>query len=196
MTVYQVKRDLVFAYGRDTEGIMLDVSRRLRDLTDAAAAADYSGQNAQEFKNQVVEHIETFNGECASAAKQLVTVVADQTTRIAQALGGQPLTIEAPVMTIDPPAIVVDLDTERADIASLNSLAAAIGTLCGQVEELWGEHKSRFDALGNEGWMGPEYDDASTQVNSLTTNILAAIETSKSAMTTTVDRQIAVLTGG
>ena len=120
-------------------------------------------------------------------------IVQSNTTFIARALGGQPISLDPPRVAIQAPVINIDESIEQADYAALSQLHQDIEIIFNSIISLFQENMANFNRLGIDGWRGPEYDHTQATLIRLTGNAEDGCNRSRDAMMRDVQTQIDIL---
>lgn len=178
-----------------TRGVEIfdSVEQNLQVLVEKAANVNYQGPNARAFKTACVNHAVAFAEETTRTMGQMNDVVQANTSFIAQALGGQSISLDPPQVAIQPPAINIDESIEQADDTALNQLRDDIESLFNTVNALFDENLVNFNKLGVDGWWGPEYDNTQGDLTRLTGSAVDSCNQSRAAMVRDVQAQIDAL---
>lgn len=169
------------------------VEQNLQALVEKAANVNYQGPNARAFKTACVNHAVAFAEQTTKTMGQMNDVIQANTTFIATALGGQPISLDPPQVAIQPPAINIDESIEQADDVALHQLRDDIESIFATVTSLFDENLINFNKLGVDGWWGPEYDDTQSALNRLTIAAVEGSNQSRLAMSNDIQKQIDIL---
>lgn len=193
MTTKQTDRVLIKKFGEDGIQLFDEIEAQLKELVIEAAEVPYRGANALEFKTKCATNAVNFAGQCSRIMQAISAVVTENTTYIAQALGGEAITLEPPTIAVEMPSIDADTSVEMAESAPLVTLRGSVQSRCDAVEAAFNENLSNLQALGNEGWIGPEYDETLGEVSRLTTNIVEEVHQTRTVMMTDITQQLQAL---
>ena len=91
MAIKRTDRVKIQQDGDDLGRTFTDIQTALDGLVNGVAAANYEGGNAVQFKNQCVDSCIEFANQCRTAMTQMSNDVSEQTSFIAQNLGGAPV---------------------------------------------------------------------------------------------------------
>lgn len=169
------------------------VEQNLQTLVEKAANVNYQGPNALAFKTACVNHAVAFAEHTTKTMGQMNDVIQANTTFIATALGGNPISLEPPNVTISPPAINIDESIEQADDLALHQLRDDIENIFATVTSLFDENMANFNKLGVDGWWGPEYDNTQGALTRLTSAAVNGCNQSRLAMSNDIQNQIDIL---
>ena len=193
MTIKQTDREQISDFGDKGIALFDAIETELKSLVEETAEVAYRGANALEFKTKCSTNAVEFAGQCTKIMQEISAVVTDNTTFIATALGGQPISLEAPVIAIEMPRIDADTSVESADSGPLEALRESTKARFDQVETNFGENLDNLTALGADGWIGPEYDECLVEVTRLTASIVETIGDSGTVMMTDITNQLQAL---
>jgi hypothetical protein len=193
VTVKQTDRAQIMQFGERGVEIFNEVEGLLRALVDQTAGVHYRGANALEFKTKCANNAVDFANRCTQSMQQMSTAITDATTYIATALGGSPISLDPPMVTVEMPAIDADTSVEAAEDEPLRTLRDDVSTTCDQINTLFEENHSNLQALGQEGWVGPEYDEVLSQVTSLTLVVTDDVTSTKTVITGDISGQLEAL---
>jgi hypothetical protein len=193
MTVKQTDRAQIQQFG--TEGIALfnEIEVQLKALVEETATVNYRGQNALDFKTKCTQNAVDFAEYCTRGMQQMSESITEATTYIASALGGAPITLEPPTVIIQMPSIEADTSVETAEDGPLRQLSTNVKSICDQVEAKFTENQSNLQALGSDGWVGPEYDEALSEVTTLTTSMVEVVDNTRTVMMQDIENQLQAL---
>lgn len=193
MTTKQTNQAQIEQFGMRGVEIFNDVEVLLNSAVNETAAVAYRGENAVAFKTKCTTHAVDFGNRCTSAMQQIATSISEATSYIAQNLGGSPISLEPPSVNIEMPSIETDTSVQSADSGPLRELANSVQATFSKMADLFDENLSNLQALGSDGWIGPEYDEAFDQVSTITSTVLEDIENTKSVMVTDINDQLEAL---
>jgi hypothetical protein len=193
MTVKQTDRAQIAQYGERGVEIFNQIEALLRGLIDEAATVHYRGANALEFKTKCTNHAVEFGNRCAQSMQEMSRAISEATSYIATALGGSAIDLEAPTVTLQLPAIDADTSVEAAEDGPLLALRDVVESTCDQIGALFEENLANLQALGHDGWIGPEYDEALSQVTSLTTTVTDDVTNTRSVIRADITGQLEAL---
>ena len=165
----------------------------LQSLVEQTANVNYRGPNAHRFKTQCASGAVDFAEATSQTMRQMSDLVESATSFIARALGGQPISLEPPSVSVRMPAISADESVEAAEDTALLQLRQEVDVLYSDVVEHFEENLSNLEALGVDGWWGPEYDDALVSMRQLTSGAVERCEASRSNMTAAIQTQVDML---
>lgn len=193
MTVKQTDRVQIQKFG--TEGVALfdEIEVQLKALVDETATVNYRGQNALDFKTKCTQNAVDFAAYATQSMQQMSDSITDATTYIASALGGAPISLEPPTVIIQMPSIDADTSVETAEDGPLIALRDNVKTICDQIEANFTQNKANLQALGSDGWVGPEYDEAVVEVNGLTESMVEVVDNTRTVMMQDINSQLAAL---
>lgn len=193
MTVKQTDRAQIQQFGvRGTE-IFDQVEGLFNTLVEQAAGVAYRGANALSFKTKCTQNAVDFGNSCTTSMQQIAAAVSEQTSYIAQNLGGAAIDLEPPTLTITTPPIEADTSVESADSEPLRALSDSVTSTCDTIKELFNENLTNLQALGADGWIGPEYDEALSQVTTITTSVVENVDNTKTVMVGDINNQLDAL---
>jgi hypothetical protein len=193
MTVKQTDRAKIQGFGQLGIEIFNEIEGLLNSLVTETAGVAYRGANAFAFKTKCTNNAVDFGNNCSTSMQQIATAISEQTSIIAQNLGGAPIELQPPTVTITAPAIDADTSVESADSGPLRSLSDSVKTTCDQVKGLFEENLANLQSLGTDGWVGPEYDDALKQVTTITESVVENVESTKTVMVGDITDQLDAL---
>lgn len=193
MTTKQTDRALIEQFGDQGIELFNQIESHLKGLVLQMAEVAYKGRNALEFKTKCTQSAVDFSNQCSQSMQQMSQVITDNTTYIATALGGNAINLEPPSIVVEMPKIDADTSVEMAESGPLTDLRASIQANCDQIEQAFNQNLDNLQALGAEGWIGPEYDDALSSVTSLTASIVDDIANSRTVMMSDVTSQLQAL---
>ncbi len=193
MTVKQTDRVQIQKFGTDGVALFNEIEVLFKGMVDETATVNYAGQNALDFKTKCTQNAVDFAQYCTTGMQQMAASITEATTYIASALGGAPIDLEPPTIAIEMPSIDADTSVETAEDGPLVSLRDAVKSICDQVEAKFEQNQTNLANLGADGWVGPEYDEALSEVTTLTTNIVEAVTNTRTVMMTDIDNQLQAL---
>ena len=193
MTVKQTDRVQITQYGERGVEIFNQIEGLLRALIDETATVNYRGANALDFKTKCTNHAVDFGNVCTQSMQQMSTAISEATTQIATALGGSPINLDPPTVTLQLPGIDADTSVETAEDAPLLALRDTVQSTCDQIAGLFEENLTNLQALGQDGWIGPEYDEALSQVSALTTTVTDDVTNTRTAISGDITGQLDAL---
>lgn len=193
MTTKQTDRSQIERFGRDGVELFNQIESLLKGLVAEMAGVNYRGQNALDFKTKCTQHAVDFSRSCSTSMQRMSEAISEATSFIATALGGSPISLEAPVMNVDLPNIDADVSVESAEAGPLISLRESVKSTCDQIESSFTQNLSNLQALGVDGWIGPEYDSALDQVVTLTNSVIEDVHNSRTVMMGDITGQLQVL---
>lgn len=190
----QTDTERIMAYGRTGVELFDQIELKLKSLVDETAEVLYNGMRARDFKTTCTDNAVTFSESCTKNMGEMSEVIRSASSYISTNLGGQEITLEPPTVMINMPEIIVDESIETADSGVLNGLMSSCNSIYGEIDGLYQENLTAFTNLGVEdAWIGPEYDDALTQVTALTKSMQDGIEESRTIMETAIKNQLSDL---
>lgn len=193
MTTKQTDREQIQQFGTRGVEIFNEVETLMAAVVDETATVAYRGENALQFKTKCTQNAVDFGNRCTTAMQSIATTISDATSFIAQNLGGSAISLEPPSVNIEMPSIESDTSVESADAGPLRTLSNNIQSTFGNMTDLFEENLSNLEALGSDGWIGPEYDEALSQVSTITSSILEDIDNTKTVMVTDITGQLEAL---
>jgi hypothetical protein len=193
MTVKQTDRAQIAQFGERGIEIFNQIEALLNALIDQTATVHYRGANALEFKTKCTNHAVEFGNRCSQSMQQISSAISEQTSFIATNLGGSPITLDPPAVTLALPHIDADTSVEAAEDAPLLALRDAVESTCGQISALFEENLANLQALGQDGWIGPEYDEALGQVTAVTTSVIDDVTTTRTVISGDITSQLDAL---
>ena len=165
----------------------------LQSLVEQTANVNYRGPNARLFKTQCTTNAVAF-AEATNSTMQLMSdLIEEATTFIATALGGQRISLEPPSVSVRMPVISADESVEAAEDTALNQLQQEVTVLYSEVVTLFEENLTNLEALGVDGWWGPEYEEALAHMQRLTAGAVDRCDQSRTKMTTDIQTQVDAL---
>lgn len=165
----------------------------IQSLVEQTANVNYRGPNARLFKTQCTTNAVAFAEATNSTMQQMSDLIEDATTFIATTLGGQPINLEPPNVSVHMPVISADESVEAAEDTSLNQLQQEVTVLYSEVVTLFEENLANLEALGVDGWWGPEYDEALVSMQRLTGAAIDRCDASRAEMTSAIQTQVDAL---
>jgi len=189
----QTDRAQIQNYSNTGISLFNQIEAGLLNLVGETAVVAYKGANALAFKTKCTSNAVEFANTCSQNMQQMSDIITQACTFIASALGGAVITLDPPTMVVDLPAIDADTSVESATDGPLRDLAMSTGRIYDAVEQSFAANLQAFTSLGATGWVGPEYDDALGQIQSLTTAINASIANSRSVMVADINNQLTAL---
>lgn len=193
MTTKQTDREQIQKFGDDGIQLFDQIEIEMKALITEAAEVAYRGANALEFKTKCANNAVEFASECTRIMTSISTVVTENTTYIAQALGGEAITLEPPTIVVEMPSIDADTSVESAESGPLVNLRASVQTRCTAVEQAFTDNQANLTALGTDGWIGPEYDETLAEVTRLTSSIVESVGQTRTVMMTDITNQLQAL---
>ncbi len=194
MVVKQTDRAQIKAF--ETQGIEIfnQIELKLKDLVEQTATAEYQGQNALDFKTKCTNNAVEFANFCTTQMQAMSEAISQATSGIAQALGGAAITLEPPSVLVEQPTISNDTSVESANDESLNALKTGVTATYNEIRTQFQQNLTNLQNLGsNGGWIGPEFDQAATQVNTITNNAIEGVDNSQQVMESDISGQLAAL---
>jgi hypothetical protein len=177
-------------FAQDGKDLFDQIEADLKDLVVQTAEVAYKGQNALTFKTTCTQAAVDFANGCSQTMTQISDVITEQTTHIATALGGDPIYLEPPTLQVEMPKIDADTSVEMADSQPLTNLRSSIQQSFDAIENAFQDNLVNLINLGQEGWIGPEYDDTLSQVTTLTNAAIEDVNTSKASMMGDITTQL------
>ena len=193
MTVKQTDRVQIQAFGQQGVELFDNIEGQLRTLVISTAEVNYEGQNAFDFKTACVNYSHDFAVTCTGNMQQISQTITDATTYIATALGGEPIDLEPPTVAIEPPAVSADTSVETAEDGPLIELRGMVETSFGEITSSFDQNLANFQALGADGWIGPEYDAALTDVATLTNKATEEADLARTTIVGAINNQLQAL---
>lgn len=193
MTTKQTDRVLIQQFGDQGIQLFNQIEETLKALVIQTAEVAYKGENALAFKTKCTQSAVEFSNQCSQSMQQMSQVVTDNTTFIATALGGTAITLEPPSIVVEMPKVDADTSVEMAESGPLVDLRSAIQVACDSIEQSFNENLDNLNALGAEGWIGPEYDETLGAVTNLTSSIVDDVANSRTVMMSDVTNQLQAL---
>ncbi|MGI9614596.1 MAG: hypothetical protein ACR2QO_16920 [Acidimicrobiales bacterium] len=193
MTVKQTDRVQIQSFGNRGVELFNAIENQLRNLVVNTAEVNYEGRNAFDFKTACVNYSHDFAVACTGNMQQISQTITEATTYIATALGGAPIDLEPPTVVIDPPAVSADTSVETAEDGPLIELRGLVELSFGEIESSFDENLANFQALGADGWIGPEYDAALSEVNLLTTKATEEAALARTTIVGAINSQLQAL---
>jgi len=189
----QTDRVQIDNFGKQGIALFDDVEIQIKQLLEETAMVAYKGANALEFKTKCVGNAVDFGNKCVQNMTMMSEVITSAVTFIASNLGGANITLDPPTKAFDPPAIDADTSVESATDGPLRDLARSTGTIYDAIQTSFGQNLTNFRNLGATGWIGPEYDEALSQVEELTRMIMESTDQSRTTMTNDINNQLTAL---
>ena len=180
-------------FGEAGIDIFNQIEALLSSMTTGIANVNYRGSNALEFKNKCASHAVEFGNSCTTTMQSISSVITDATSFIAVNLGGSAINLDPPKVNVEMPSIDADTSVESAESGPLVALRDSVDASCSKIGDLFNENLTNLQALGRDGWIGPEYDDALQQVSSLTTSIVEDVTKARSTITGDISSQLEAL---
>ena len=172
------------------------IESSLQSLVEQTANVNYRGPNALLFKTQCTTNAIDFAQATSQTMEHMSNAIQNATNFIATTLGGNPITLEPPSLGVAMPVISADESVEAADDTALLQLRDQVNVLYSEIVACFEENLGNLERLGVDGWWGPEYDDALTNVQRLTTLAVDRCDQSRNNMATTIQTQVDLLFGG
>ena len=169
------------------------IEASLRSLVEQTANVNYRGPNAHSFKTQCATNAVTFAEATNLTMQKMSDTIESATTYIATALGGQPISLEPPIVTVPMPNISADESVEAAEDTALLQLKQQVEVQFSEITALFEENLGNLETVGHDGWWGPEYDDALANMQQLTTIAVERCEHSRSSITANIQTQVDLL---
>ena len=167
----------------------------LQALVEQTANVNYRGPNARLFKTQCTTNAVAFAEATNSTMQQMSNLIEEATTFIATTLGGQRISLEPPSVSVRMPVISADESVEAAEDTALNQLEQEVTVLYSEVVTLFEENLTNLEALGVDGWWGPEYEEALASMQRLTGAAIDRCDASRGEMTSAIQTQVQMLFG-
>ena len=194
MAIKATDRVKIQAYGGELGATFTEINNALDQLVAGVAAANYEGGNAVQFKQTCVNSCVSFAEQVRIAMTQMSSDVAEQTSFIAQNLGGAPVEVPAPTMTLEAPPISTDESVELADSEALTSMITLVEERMSQIQGSFDANMDAFQLLGStDGWVGEEYDTLFGQISGTTEEVKGDIDTSSASIVATIQGQLDAL---
>lgn len=194
MAIKATDRVKIQSYGDELGASFTDINGSLEELVSGVAAANYEGSNAVQFKQMVVDNCITFAEQCRDAMTAMSSNVHEQTSYIAQNLGGGAIDVPAPTGAVNRPAISTDESVELADSDALTTMMSLVETQMTNIRTAFDENLGNFERLGaTDGWVGEEYDTLRGQISTATADVNDNITTSSTNITSTIQSQLDAL---
>lgn len=190
MTIKQTNRDLIKQFAQNGKDLFDQIELDLKSLVVQTAEVAYTGQNALTFKTNCTKAAVDFSVSCSQTMTQISDVVSEQTSHIATALGGDAIHLEPPTLQIEMPKIDADTSVEMADSKPLTGLRTSIERSFNEIENAFQDNLNNLVTLGQEGWIGPEYDETLSQVSSLTNAAVIEVGEAKTKMAGDISTQL------
>lgn len=193
MTVKQTDRAQIVAFGDRGREIFDQIEIQLRNLVTNVADVNYRGRNAFEFKTACVNYSVDFSNTCTTNMQMISSSITNATTYIATALGGDSINLEPPTVMIEAPAVSADTSVESAEDGPLITLRGTVEASFNEIDRLFSENLTNFQGLGNDGWIGPEYDAALDDVTRITLKANEEIGASRTTIVNAINAQLQAL---
>lgn len=194
MAIKSTDRIKIQQYGEDLSGCFNDIARSLEDLVSGIATANYEGPNAARFKGTCVDDAIRFSESCQSSMQVISGNVEEQTSYIAQNLGGMAIAVAAPSGEVARPTISTDETVELADGDALRAMSSLVDTRMGEIERAFDMNLEQFVTLGrSDGWIGEEYDSLLSQLQIATDDVKGEITTATADINGAIQRQLDAL---
>jgi hypothetical protein len=193
MTVKQTDRVQIQSFGQQGVELFTSIETQLRTLVINTAEVNYEGQNAFDFKTACVNYSHDFAVTCTGNMQQISQTITDATTYIATALGGAPIDLEPPTVVLEPPAVSADTSVETAEDGPLIELRGLVEASFGEIGSAFDQNLSNFQALGADGWVGPEYDAALNDVSLLTNKATEEATAARTVIVNAINSQLQAL---
>lgn len=91
------------------------------------------------------------------------------------------------------PSIDADTSVEAAEDGPLLGLRESTTSIYNQIETLFAQNLTNMQTLGNDGWIGPEYDSALADITNLTGLVTDATTNSRDVLTSDITNQLQAL---
>jgi hypothetical protein len=193
MTVKQTDRVQIQNFGARGRDLFDQIEAQLKTLVVDVAQVHYEGRNAFEFKTACSNYTVDFANVCNTNMVNISQTITDATSYIAQALGGQAISLEPPTVAVESPAISNDTSVETAEDGPLIALRSSVQTSFNTIESCFTENLSNFQALGADGWIGPEYDSALDDVMLITNKAVEEITAARTTIANAINGQLQAL---
>jgi hypothetical protein len=193
MTVKQTDRVQIESFGTRGRELFDQIEGQLKTLVINVAGVNYEGANAFEFKTACTNYTVDFANVCNSNMQNISQTITNATSYIAQALGGQPISLDPPTVAVESPAINADTSVETAEDGPLLTLRDTVTTNFNAIESCFNENLSNFQSLGVDGWIGPEYDAALDDVTLITTKASEEVTAARTTIANAINAQLQAL---
>lgn len=193
MTVKQTDRVQIVNFGEQGKQLFDEIELQLKNLVTNVADVHYRGQNAFEFKTACVNYSVDFANTCTVNMQQISTTITNAATYIATALGGDSINLDPPTVLVEAPAVSADTSVEAAEDGPLITLRGTVEASFNEVDRLFNDNLSNFQALGADGWIGPEYDSALDDVTTITMKASEEIAASRQIIVGAINGQLQAL---
>ena len=195
MVIKRTDRVQIQNYAQSGVELFDQIETQLLILVEHTATVNYFGPNAHTFKTACATNAVDFAEATSRTMFRMSYLIEDATSFIAEALGGQRITLEPPSVSVALPTINADEGFEQAESEALHHLRQQVDGLYATIVSLFDQNLKNFDRLGTDGWLGPEYDEARLAMGQLTTLAVDRCDQSRTTMTTTIQQQIDALFG-
>lgn len=191
MAIKATDRLKIQQFGESLSGTFDQINLALEDLVAGIASANYEGANAVNFKRHCVDDSIRFAESCRDSMQRISRDVHEQTSFIAQNLGGAPIDVAAPNGSVERPSLSSDESIELADSAALNTMKSLVESQMGQIRRAFDDNLEAFELLGRtDGWIGTEYDDLKAQLSSATADVSGEIKKSENEIVGAIQAQL------
>lgn len=167
----EVHPEKVKAYGNKAQHHFDKLRQDLQIITNAVDRAPYEGTNASYFKNTTGEMVSQFSQRFLEDMQEISQLVRVTTSNIAQALGGQPITIRVDGSKIVPQKVSANADgSQKVDTVALGNLPTIMHTRFQSIRNGLKAHQRDFTDFHVIGWRSKAKASADQAIGSFTNN--------------------------
>lgn len=167
----RVNPQSVVSYGQNAQGQFNTIHAALVGLVDQCTTVDYYGENAVQFKTKCGQKAADFGQAFSRDLAQIAEAVKTSSSNIAQALGGQPISISVSGAPIPLPAVPPGDGSVEASTSGLTQLITQVGQQFSIIQDALDQHLA---SLRTTDWLGNAKDQAMNAVTSYTTKAKSA----------------------
>jgi hypothetical protein len=187
----KVQPATIKAYGRKAQEHFDGIRNDLQIIVNAIDRAPYEGNNAAKFKNTCGDMAADFSAAFLKDMQTIANAVKATTTNIAQALGGQPISINVNGSKIVPQKVSAAADgTQSVDTIALRSLPTILNTRFDSIKSALRTHLRDLKATG---WEGQGKQTAVEKVSSFTTAATKNADDAKQSIIDYINAQLEAL---
>lgn len=184
----KVQPESIKAYGRKAQAHFNDVRKDLQIIVNTVERAPYEGTNAKMFKDTCMEMASEFSTTMLADMQTIADAVRITTTNIAQALGGQPITIKVDGTKITPQKVAKSKDgSESIDTIAMRSMPRIMET---RFDNITSELRGHLRALEATVWEGQGKKTAVEQVGQFTKSVSKRVDDNKRAIVKYINDQL------
>lgn len=191
--VKQTVRSLITNYGAQGKELFDKIETELRETADECAEVDYLGPNSDKFKQDCVSFAEEFAEECTRLMTRMTDAINANASFIAQNLGGARIELEPPSTEIVAPPYEKYDRVERINGEIIRGMRDSVSGRLDTIIGFFNDNEANFKALGSEGWIGVEYDEARDALMRITGDVIKVCTSTQKALVNRVDDQLRAL---